>query len=185
MPRIQRRRGGFTLIELMISIAIIGSLAAIGIPSFQRFQMRARAGEGRTNLAAIRTAEESYFAEFQTYIGAGPNPPLPSGVSSQSWPLGTPFDQLGFEPEGSVYFQYAVNQGNAGGGLVFTADAASDLDGDLTPALWGVVKVDRVGNGLPGLLGCPATGVWDTTTGTNSIFDTLGACDASSGSSVF
>ena len=63
-----RKAEGFTLIELMIVVAIIGILAAIAIPNFIRFQLRSRAGEGKINLAAIRTAEEGYLAEFGRYV---------------------------------------------------------------------------------------------------------------------
>ncbi len=59
---------GFTLIELMIVVAIIGVLAAIAIPNFLKFQIRSKAGEGKVNLAAIRTAEEAYFSEIGTYL---------------------------------------------------------------------------------------------------------------------
>jgi type IV pilus assembly protein PilA len=57
-----KRKSGFTLIELMIVVAIIGILAAIAIPNFLRFQLKAKSSEGKTNLAAIRTAEQSYYS---------------------------------------------------------------------------------------------------------------------------
>ncbi|WP_224368856.1 prepilin-type N-terminal cleavage/methylation domain-containing protein [Hyalangium versicolor] len=50
-----RRRHGFTLIELMIVVAIIGILAAIAIPNFVRFQARARQSEVTTNLKSLFT----------------------------------------------------------------------------------------------------------------------------------
>ena len=77
MSKIHTRRGGFTLIELMIVVAIIGILAAIAIPNFLKFQLKAKTSEGKTNLAAIRTAEESVFAEYGAYVSADTSPVVP------------------------------------------------------------------------------------------------------------
>ena len=58
---------GFTLVELMIVVAIIGILAAIAIPNFMRFQARAKQSEAKTNLKASYQAQRSYFAERDGY----------------------------------------------------------------------------------------------------------------------
>jgi prepilin-type N-terminal cleavage/methylation domain-containing protein len=68
---IRKSKKGFTLIELMIVVAIIGILAAIAIPNFLRFQLKSKSSEGKVNIAAIRTAEESYLAEFGNARGSG------------------------------------------------------------------------------------------------------------------
>ena len=58
---------GFTLIELMIVVAIIGILAAIAIPNFLQYQMKSRQSEAKTNLQAIKTSEVSFQAERGCY----------------------------------------------------------------------------------------------------------------------
>src|SRR5512134_1468848 len=62
-----KNKKGFTLIELMIVVAIIGILAAIAIPNFLKFQAKSKQSEAKTNLKAVFTAETSYFGENNTY----------------------------------------------------------------------------------------------------------------------
>lgn len=64
-PSLQK---GFTLIELMVTLAILGILAAIAIPAYNGYITTARMSEAQNNLAALRLAEEEYFLENNEYF---------------------------------------------------------------------------------------------------------------------
>jgi prepilin-type N-terminal cleavage/methylation domain-containing protein len=68
---LKKNQKGFTLIELMIVIAIIGILAAIAIPQFAAYRIRSYNSAAQSDVRNFNTSETAYFADWQFYGGAG------------------------------------------------------------------------------------------------------------------
>ncbi len=101
---------GFTLIELMIVVAIIAILAAIAIPNYLNYRYKARSSEAKSNIGAISTSEESYAAENNCYYTSALSPgSVPSGSSGTTWVSTQGFNAIGFAPKGTIYYQYGVS----------------------------------------------------------------------------
>jgi type IV pilus assembly protein PilA len=147
-----RNRKGFTLVELMIVVAIIGILAAIAIPNFLQFRMKAKTSEAKSNLGAIRTTEVAYFAEWNFYVAnQGQNPAGTLDGAKRTWSAASRFSILGFAPEGGVYYGYSL-QGTDNFPIQtvgFTATAVGDLDADGTVASFRINhsggEIDKTG----------------------------------------
>lgn len=105
MKNILNNKKGFTLIELMIVVAIIGILAAIAIPNFMNYQCKAKQSEAKSNLGNIRSMEEAYYAEYDTYAGVA---------------------TVGFETKGGAgRYTYTLTTGNTTG---YTATATATIN---------------------------------------------------------
>ena len=117
---------GFTLIELMIVVAIIGILAAIAIPNFLRFQAKSKQSEAKTNLGAIYTGQIAYFGEGNSFGD---------------------FTQINWSPSGTPRYHYtlggwadnnATNRGALIAGITVPSWAGNNngaMDAQTTPAL--------------------------------------------------
>jgi type IV pilus assembly protein PilE len=76
-----KRSRGFTLVELMIVVAILGILAAIAIPTYRNYVSSAKRSEAKANLETLRLLEEQYFADQRTYLaGASTNALMAAGT---------------------------------------------------------------------------------------------------------
>lgn len=155
-PRDTRRTLGFTMIELMIVVAIIGVLSSIAIPLLGRHQLRTKTTEAKTNLSAIRVVEEAQFSETGLYVAANAEPAVIPGTNAADFDVaGSDYAAIGWAPEGRVFFSYAVTIAADASG--YTADAGADLDGDGVVQIWGYTKPDASGAVVNGGIGCNAT----------------------------
>jgi len=117
MDRRNKDNRGFTLIELMIVVAIIGILAAIAIPNFLRYQAKSKQAEAKVLLDGVFTSEISYFSENNVFA-----------VSTNN---------MGWTPAGVVKY-YTSRSIHAHGGNTpgFTAHARGNIDSDPTIDHW-------------------------------------------------
>lgn len=119
-----RSEAGFTLIELMIVVAVIGILAAIAIPMYGDSVTRGKIIDGTTKLGNFRTQMEKYFMDNRTYLNGGacgvPNPALGPDDNFQitcAGAAGPPetytVSATGVAARGMAGFTYTINQANA------------------------------------------------------------------------
>ena len=64
-----KKHSGFTIIELMIAVAIVGILSAIALPAYTEYVIRGKLTEAHSNLLAARTQAEQWFQDNRTYLG--------------------------------------------------------------------------------------------------------------------
>jgi len=170
-----RRQAGFSLVELVMIVVIVGILASVAIPMHRAYQLRSKSAEAATNIAGIQLAEQAYYTESGLFLDIPPHPAAIPGTRPVPFNRAAPgFDEIGFAPEGNVYFSYGV--AISADGLGFTADAGGDLDGNGIVQFWGYTRADGAGAIVPGKVGCNAAAL---------VPQQISACDPSHGRSVF
>ncbi len=144
-----KRLRGFTLLELMIVVVIIGVLSVVAVTSYRRYSYGARNAEAQHFLQAIRLAQVSYYEQYGQYCGspASAKWPLvvPTGTTGAArWgpvPSTNPFFQLGLKSPNEVWFQYEVAAGGAG------ENGGASIKNSDRPWFWAQAHSDFNGNG--------------------------------------
>jgi len=114
----QRVQTGFTLIELMITVAIVGILAAIALPNYTEYLARGKLAEGRAVLAGHRVKMEQFFQDNRTYTDAcEKGSPAVTPAATENFTFGCKSDDASYEltatGKGSIVgFVYSIDQSN-------------------------------------------------------------------------
>lgn len=129
---------GFTLVELMIVVVILGILAAVAIPAFTRYVKRSKTSEATGNIAKIYQGETAYFNQSseQSVASFASAPATPSATPSASKYPAQPtaftgdsgWSAIGFSVDAPLYYQYSAT----GSATSFNSIATGNIDGDGT-----------------------------------------------------
>ena len=148
---------GFTLIELMIVVAILGILAAVAIPAFLNYMKRSKTSEASINIKTIMDGAITYFdsehGSKSHYMPVALTDTTPDTIKAgEKWTVSTKLGDftgsstaaatwraLGFAPDRDFYFSYSFTQDCGAAAVcvdtkVATASAYADLDADGSPS---------------------------------------------------
>ena len=127
-----KKAAGFTLVEIMIVMVLIGVLAAIALPSYQQSVVNSRRADAMAVLQGLSQAMERYYTETGTYTGA----------STALYSSKSPFEGA------AVYYNLTISELNSGDYILLATPANGQVgDGILTLTNTGLRGWDRDNNG--------------------------------------
>jgi type IV pilus assembly protein PilA len=160
------RQAGFSLVELMVVVAIIGILATVAVPQVNKFMAKARQSEVKSMLSGLYTAEKSFYTEYNTFH--------------------TDFRTIGFSPEGRVRYNVGFSAAHAGCAMPPGLPAAASsfkIDGycGVSPAFangCSLLPEGQEANGAVGALaGTACNGTRFTAQGKSELVSNAGVAD--------
>lgn len=120
-----RNTKGFTLVELVIVIVIVGILSIVAVPIYRGYTRKAMASEGKSLLGSVQTSEKIYYAEYGSFYA-------PGATATDYNPI------LDVDSRANKYFKlYTVAGANATGYTVSTTGDASSGASGITLSLTG------------------------------------------------
>ena len=129
MNTMKKTERGFTLIELMIVVTIIGILATLAIPRFMRATTKSKQTEAKGVLKQVYTMQRAYFVEYETYC-------LNGVTASAAAP--NAFSLIAIDLITSSRYSYAMTAG----ANTFSCVATANLDDDPANDVW---QIDEAG----------------------------------------
>ncbi|MGH6611792.1 MAG: type IV pilin protein [Burkholderiaceae bacterium] len=131
----KRKQSGFTLIEAMVVVAVLGILAAIGIPNYSRYVTRGNLVEAGNALAEYRVRMEQFYQDNRTYANAGAcGQAVPAGLDNFAI-------ACAIGAGGQAFTATATGAGTTAG-FVYTINQANVRATTAIPAHWGTLPGD-------------------------------------------
>lgn len=130
MSKLMKKEKGFTLIELMIVVVIIGILAAMAMPRFYQATIKAKQSEARTILKEVYTMQLGYRNQYDTYWGQG----------AIAFANGAPtaFSYLGVDIAPNSVYTYEITVANASAFVCVATASSPALDSDPSADVWQI-----------------------------------------------